>query len=54
MPVYHKIKFTGCDDLKPSEIMDYIHVWLEQKDSYGQINLAHFDPVIVQGNKGKS
>ena len=34
--------------------MNCIHVWLEQKDSYRQINPVHLDTVIVQGDKGKS
>src|SRR5216683_7835941 len=33
--VFHKIKFTSRG--KPNEVINTIHVWLEQNDMHGQI-----------------
>ena len=46
--VYHNIKFRAANDAQELEIVDAIHVWLEQKDKHGQIIPAQFDTVLVQ------
>jgi hypothetical protein len=49
VPVYHNIKFGKSGELKEFEIVDTVHVWLEQKDVKGQIIPACFDTVLVNG-----
>jgi len=46
VPVFHKVKFTS-NNVEPAEIIDAIHVWPEQKDTYGQIIPPRFDTVLV-------
>ena len=46
--VYHNIKFTARSDAQELEIVDAVHVRLEQKDSRGQIIPARFDTVLIQ------
>jgi len=48
--VYHNIKFTSSRDAQESEIVDAVHVQLEQKNSHGQTIPAHFDTVLIQGS----
>jgi len=52
--VFHKIKFTRSGVSKELEIVDVVHVWLEQNDLHGWIIPAHFDTVLVETSKGPS
>ena len=48
--VYHNIKFTAANDTQELEIVNAIHVWLEQKDKCGRTILVQFDTVLVQSS----
>jgi len=48
--IYHNIKFRAANNAQELEIVDAVHVWLEQKDKRGQIIPARFDTVLVQGH----
>ena len=46
VPVFHKIKFVSTCD---SDIIDTVHVRLDQRDACRHPIPAHFDTVIVSG-----
>ena len=46
VPVFHKIKFVSTRD---SDIIDTVHVRLDQRDARGRLIPACFDTVIVSG-----
>jgi hypothetical protein len=47
VPVFHKIKFTSK---ATSEVIDAVHVRLEQKDAHGRLIPSRFDTVVIQGS----
>jgi len=44
--IFHKVKFTS-KNIEPVEIVDVIHVQLEQKDTCGRIIPKRFDTALV-------
>jgi hypothetical protein len=49
--VFHKIKFvsTASSNSNQFDVVDTIHVWVEQHESHGCTIPAHFDTVLVRG-----
>ena len=45
--VYHNIKFRAANDAQELEIVDAIHVWLEQKDKCGWIILLRLQQALI-------